>query len=225
MSARHVIFDLDGTLIDSAPSILSGFARVLDQHGISPRCELTQALIGPPLIVTLRQISGIDDPVTLQGLAHDFKCYYDEVGYRETLEYPGCTELLHELGADGAHLYIATNKRITPTRKIIKWLGWTDLFQGIYSQDAFDPVLNSKANVIARILKVHGIAKKFTVYVGDRDEDREAATICGLRFLGALWGYGARDQTLTDTMGMRYPSEIRQVVGLSRTAFLRQVDN
>ena len=212
MRAMHILFDLDGTLIDSAPSILSGFARVLDKHGIKPRCELSQALIGPPLLEALRRISGIDDPQTLQGLAHDFKCYYDEVGYRETLEYPGCADLLNDLAADGAHLYIATNKRITPTRKIIEFLGWTDLFKGLYSQDAFDPVLNSKSRVIARILELYGFAKETAVYVGDREEDREAATSCGLRFLGALWGYGNWNETLRNKTVIQYPSEIKMFV-------------
>jgi len=78
---KHILFDLDGTLIDSAPTILSCFARVLEKRGMHPKCELTHSLIGPPLIETLRRISGIDDPEILQGLADNFKRYYDEVGH------------------------------------------------------------------------------------------------------------------------------------------------
>jgi len=190
MSTKHIIFDLDGTLIDSAPSILSGFARVLDQHGIKPRCELTHSLIGPPLIETLRRISGIDDPEILQGLADNFKRYYDEVGYRETREYPGITEALNNLCLGGASLYVVTNKRIVPTRRIIEFLHWGTFFKGLYSHDAFDPAASSKADVIKRVMTLHAMPREDTVYIGDREEDREAAEASRITFYFAGWGYG-----------------------------------
>jgi len=197
MSARHILFDLDGTLIDSAPSILSGFARILDQHGISPRCELSQALIGPPLIETLSQISGIDDPEILQRLAHDFKSYYDEVGYRETVEFPGCADLLEELAGKGAHIYVVTNKRTIPTEKIINLLGWRRLFKGLYSPDSFNPEITQKANVIKRVLESRGISSKDAIYIGDRNEDLEASTANGIQFTSVGWGYGFSSSSAT----------------------------
>jgi len=190
MSARHILFDLDGTLIDSAPSILSCFASVLEKRGMHPKCELTHSLIGPPLIETLSQISGIDDPEILQGLADDFKRYYDEVGYRETREYPGITEALNNLCLGGAALYVVTNKRIVPTRRIIEFLHWGEFFKGLYSQDAFDPAVSSKADVIKRVMTLHEFDCQNSAYVGDREEDHEAARSTGLGFIGVHWGYG-----------------------------------
>ena len=190
MSARHIIFDLDGTLIDSAPSILSGFARALEKHGLKPMCELTQALIGPPLMETLRRISGIDDSEILQGLVNDFKFFYDNIGYRETREYPGITELMRELSAMGAPLYVVTNKRIIPTRKIIDFLSWSKFFRGLYSQDSFDPFLASKAQVLNKVMQLHRIDSSNGIYVGDTPEDLKASRSNGLHFIGVCWGYG-----------------------------------
>ncbi len=218
MSVMHILFDLDGTLIDSAPSILSGFARVLDQHRISPRCELTQALIGPPLIETLRRISGIDDPEILQGLADDFKRYYDETGYRETREYPGTTESLNNLCHGGASLYVVTNKRIMPTRRIIEFLHWGEFFKGLYSQDAFDPAVKSKADVIKRVMTLHTMPRENTVYVGDREEDREAAKAIRIAFYLAGWGYGGSGAASVDMQ--RVLAQPRELGEVSATTIL-----
>lgn len=195
MSRRNILFDLDGTLIDSAPSILSGFARVLQQHGIKPICELSQALIGPPLIETLERVSGINDPVLLGMLANDFQLQYDETAFKESRAYPGIPEVLEELAAGGASLYVVTNKRIVPSRKIVKYLGWNNFFKGIYSLDAFEPMLSTKAQVIARVTMLHQIENRSATYVGDREEDRDAATKSGIGFIAVNWGYAAWNES------------------------------
>ena len=58
---RDILFDLDGTLIDSSPGILASFARVLAARGLAPVVALDPSIIGPPLADTLRRISGIGD--------------------------------------------------------------------------------------------------------------------------------------------------------------------
>ena len=185
----HLLFDLDGTLVDSAPSILAGFGAVVERHSIAPQVPLDSRLIGPPLLPTLARISGITEPAPLEAMAATFKAWYDTEGYTLTAVYPGIDAALHAL-ADRAALYIVTNKRIHPTRQILAHLGWAPLFAGIYAQDAFNPPLASKAAVISRVIETHGIDRAGALYVGDRAEDGEAATTNGLRFAWATWGYG-----------------------------------
>ncbi len=186
----HVLFDLDGTLVDSAPSILAGFSAVVERHGIAPQVPLDSRLIGPPLLPTLARISGSDDPAALDAMAVTFKAWYDSEGYTHTAVYPGIDAALRALAAR-ATLYIVTNKRIHPTRQILAHLGWTGLFGGAYAQDAFEPPLASKAAVIAWVLAQHGIEPAQALYVGDRAEDGEAATANALAFAWANWGYGS----------------------------------
>ncbi len=186
---QHILFDLDGTLIDSAPSILAGFGAVVERHGVTPRVPLDSRLIGPPLLPTLERITGIGDPDALKQMATTFKASYDNEGYRHTLVYPGIDAALRALAARAA-LYIVTNKRIHPTRQILDHLGWASLFAGAYAQDAFEPPLPSKAAVIGRVLATHGISPAAALYIGDRAEDGEAATANGLAFAWATWGYG-----------------------------------
>ena len=186
---RHILFDLDGTLIDSAPSILAGFGAVVERHGIVPRVALDSRLIGPPLLPTLERLAGVREADVLQAMASTFKAWYDSEGYRHTVVYPGIDDALRTL-ADHAALYIVTNKRIHPTRQILAHLGWTPLFAGVYAQDAFEPALPSKAAVIGQVMKAHGIDAAAALYIGDRAEDGEAATSNGLEFAWATWGYG-----------------------------------
>ncbi len=185
----HILFDLDGTLIDSAPSILAGFAAVVERHGIKLQAPLDSRLIGPPLLPTLARITGNDDPAALADMAGTFKAWYDSEGYTRTAVYPGVDPALRDLAAH-ATLYIVTNKRIHPTRQILRHLDWEHLFAGVYAQDAFEPPLLSKAAVIGRAMSLHGIDPATALYIGDRAEDGEAATANQLPFVWATWGYG-----------------------------------
>lgn len=187
---QHLIFDLDGTLIDSAPSILAGFEGALKIHGLAPQVALTEKLIGPPLKETLRIVSGITDPEGLQQLADSFKAYYDDQGYQQSGVYPGIPEMLEKLHQRGLTLHIATNKRLLPTLKIIAHFGWAPWFTHIYALDVQNPPFAHKTAMVAGLLAQQGIAPETAIYIGDKAEDGEAAQANGLPFIAVHWGYG-----------------------------------
>ena len=187
----HIVFDLDGTLIDSAAAILASYRAAFAAHGVVPVRAIEADIVGPPINETLRLLVGSAAPAVIEKLSEAFKRSYDTGGLLETLAYPGVDAMLAGLRAAGGRLHIATNKRIHPTRLILEHLGWGDCFDTVYALDLFSPRLPDKAAMIGRLLADHGIDAGAAVYVGDRFEDGEAAEANGLPFIAATWGYGS----------------------------------
>jgi len=185
------IFDLDGTLIDSAPAILASFRQAFAESGVAAVRPIESDIIGPPLRETLELISGTQDPATITTLTEAFTRAYDGGGLKATTAYEGVEHMLRELKAAGKTLHIATNKRLLPTKMILDMFGWHTLFNTIYALDMISPRLPSKAAMIARQLGDLALDTATTAYVGDRAEDGESADANGLAFFAATWGYGA----------------------------------
>ena len=136
---QAVVFDLDGTLIDSAPSILASLRSAFLSLGIAPALKLTPDLIGPPLDQMLRRISGTDDARMIASLSAAYKQDYDTDGYSKAVAFDGVDAMLSALVEKGMPLYIATNKRIEPSIRILCHLGWDRHFVSISALDCFDP--------------------------------------------------------------------------------------
>lgn len=185
-----IVFDLDGTLIDSSIGILKSFELAFTQCGVMPKQPWTTALIGPPLLQTLRLQSSSNDPDLLESLRLAFVASYDSCGFRLSQPYPGVHDLLQLLRSKNIQLHIATNKRINPTRLILEYLGWSDLFDGVFGVDSFEVKQMHKSNVIRHIVSNFDLAPMRSIYVGDRFEDYESARAAGLPFALAKWGFG-----------------------------------
>lgn len=191
MKIRHIIFDFDGTLIDSASSILLSIAHILHQNNIKLKVKLSTELIGPPLMNTLELITGIRDADLLETIASKFKIHYDNYGYKQTREYPNITHTLATLNAREILLYVATNKRDYPTKKIISMFGWSPFFSDLYSLDTVIPPFLSKSNLVAYLIDKHSIDPVTAVYIGDHKTDLKVAKDNRLKFAAAGWGYGS----------------------------------
>lgn len=192
-----VIFDLDGTLVDSAPSILDALDYAFTVSGVQPAFALTKAIIGPPLGETIALLTSDRADAEQQArIRAIFIERYDAVAYRSTLTFPGVEIMLERLRHQGCHLYLATNKRITPTRKIIEYLGWSSYFKEVCAIDSITPAFASKTYMLSWLLKSYRLDPATSVYVGDRDEDGVAASANSIEFIFAAWGYSvecARD--------------------------------
>ena len=190
MSKKHIIFDLDGTLIDSSESILGSFASAFEDCNRELKYPLTEEIIGPPLIETLSKLSGTKDPSVLGLLAQQFKKNYDEKGFLQTKVYPGISIMLGNLMRQDIYMYVVTNKRIVPTLKILHHLGWEHYFVNICCIVSFKELVKSKADLIKHILEIHNI-KNEVFYIGDTEEDMIASRNAKVPFVFVKWGYGS----------------------------------
>jgi phosphoglycolate phosphatase len=184
-----IIFDFDGTLIDSALGILATFSAVLNAAGIKPAVALDSRLIGPPLQPTMSKLAGPVEPTKLEALVEDFKLRYIDVGVARTPAYPAAEATLKQLTASGRTLYLATNKRAQPTLALLDKFGWSHYFRRIYCIDSHQPVFIDKTAMLRQLLNENQLSPERTLYVGDTRGDYLSASACGIKFIAAQWGY------------------------------------
>lgn len=186
-----LIFDFDGTLIDSAPGILATFAEVLSAAGVAPAVPLDHNLIGPPLQPTLQRLLGEQrrDPELLETLVENFKLRYAVTGIAHTPAYPDAERTLQALRAAGKTLYLATNKRASPTLILLEKFGWSSYFHRIYCIDSHQPPFPNKTAMLRQLLSENRLEPVKALYVGDTSGDYLSASACGIKFVAAQWGY------------------------------------
>ena len=186
----EVLFDLDGTLVDSAPAILATLRQVLERHGIEPVIPLDRRLIGAPLVPMLARLTGTARESDVAPLADTFREVYDAAGLAATVAYDGLRETLHAMVRRGCRLYVVTNKRDVPTRRILDLFGVARCFAGVYALDTTTPRVRDKCELVARVIAAHQLNAMECVMVGDTVEDAAAACANGVGFIAATYGYG-----------------------------------
>src|ERR1043166_4564408 len=139
MFIKNVIFDLDGTLVDSRPGIEHSVDYALIQHGYSARASGLHTHIGPPIRTILQRISGETEPKALDGLEAAFRFSYDGEGWRQTVLREDAEETLSWLDNAGYRLYLVTNKPWRATQKITEHFGLTTLLAKMISPDSGVP--------------------------------------------------------------------------------------
>lgn len=191
-----VFFDLDGTLTDSRPGILAGAAYALGRLGIpTPAEEVSTGFIGPPLYDSFRRYYGLDDADARRAVAL-YREYYGKTGLLENSVYAGVEEMLCRLRESGCRLFVATGKPWQYAERILGAFGLSRYFEKIYGSE-FDGTRGDKGELLAYALTDSGVPAERSIMVGDRSYDMCAARENRASALGALWGYGSREELLS----------------------------
>lgn len=187
------MFDLDGTLSESAPGIIGAMRLGFADLGIPPLDAATeQSLVGPPWATMLPPLIGERD--TAEVIAAYRKHYVDGGLMYDTRLYPGVVDLLDALHAAGVTMAVATSKPEEYALPIVERLGLTDYFATI-GGDGLHSERGTKALVITEVLDRLGHPDPATVLmVGDRVHDVEGAAAHGIPTVGVRWGYSQGDE-------------------------------
>ena len=185
------VFDLDGTLCDTASDILDAWVEAARQLGVSPEESRKRYRIGPPLADLIAElVPGCSEEFKRRAIAA-FAENYDHSGFPATLVYPGVRPWLDELERAGKKLFVATNKRKIPTLLILEKLDMTKYFRAVYTLDSTDGAKN-KNEMVARLLAEQCLDPRTSAMVGDTAGDIRAAKANDMTAIGVSWGYGAR---------------------------------
>jgi phosphoglycolate phosphatase len=188
-SVRTVLLDVDGTLVDSAPTIVEHLAAAIAEVGFPvPDATRLRRLVGPPFETALPEL-GLTQEQTAAAIVA-YRKSYDPVAATITPVYPGIPALLERLREDGMRLATATSKPEELARKIVAGTGLAGFFDLVGGADHVAGRVGKAAVVGSVLERLHlDPIRDAVVLVGDRHHDVEGAAAHGIPTIGVGWGY------------------------------------
>lgn len=187
-----ILFDLDGTLTQSHPGILRCIRDTMKKLNVpEPPAETMRKFIGPPLVLSLKEYCGISQEKIME-FVEEYRNIYNVEGIFEAKVFDGMLPLLKRLRDAGYKLAMATSKPQSSANLVSDHFGITpylDMISGA-SEDEND----TKTNVMRRAIAAMNTTPERTLMIGDTRFDAEGAQKTGTDFLGALYGYGTREE-------------------------------
>jgi phosphoglycolate phosphatase len=190
---QHIIFDLDGTLIDSKPEIISTYKKVFEQIIPPTEIEYEEINYGNTLSAILHKVYNQNSELVEKARIL-FSEIYDHSNYEHTLLYPDVFEVLNQFHSNEFILHIATNKRLNPTINILKSKGIFPLFKSIVTNDLLKNKPMSKTEMVELICREELVSKGFMV--GDSSQDIQAGIATHLDTIAVLYGYEKKEELL-----------------------------
>ena len=186
-----ILFDVDGTLIDSAPGILNTLEEVFHTMGVDITGVNLRRYLGPPL----RRSFGehFTDPAKIEEATELYRKSYEVKGSHEGTPYPGAAEMLRRLKDAGFVLCTATSKPTDVVTPILKEKGLAEYFDFIGGA-SMDETRDTKTDVVRYVLEQPCAKGKKVLMVGDRNDDMRGAADCHLDAAAVLYGYGSREE-------------------------------
>ncbi|HEV7948726.1 MAG TPA: HAD hydrolase-like protein [Glaciihabitans sp.] len=188
-----ILFDLDGTITDSAPGITSTLSYTFERMGlpVASPAELLK-YVGPPLLDSFRDFAGMDTATSARALEIYREKYLNDGAY-DSVVYPGIPQLLRRIGESALPMSLATSKPETPATLMLEHFALARCFD-VITGASDDEVRSAKKDVVAEALvrlKALGADLSNPVLIGDRIHDVEGAAANGVPTIFVTWGYGA----------------------------------
>jgi len=196
MLVPTIVFDLDGTLVDTAPDLVDTLNVIFAQEGLAPLgYELARNFVGAGARVMIARGFNAQGrvlaPAKLEKLFRDFIAHYSEHLTDRSLPFPGLTAALDLLAARGCRFAVCTNKLEALSIQLLGKLGLADRFVAICGQDTFG-MQKPDPEILRRTIGAASGKLEGTVMVGDSVTDIRTAHAAGVPIIAVDFGYSER---------------------------------
>lgn len=206
ISSKHILFDLDGTLVNSSEGIINAFTYSFSKMNTEvPDKTLLSTFIGPPLETSFKAF--FPDQEKLDQAIYHFRTFYKKTGVGQTHLYPNIKDLLQQLKVLNLSLYVTTSKFEPMATRMLEELDIDTYFDNIYGATASR---FHKSDVIKDCLLDNNIAISDAVIIGDTKFDIIGAKEVGIKSIGATWGFGTAEELLVSKADaiINYPFDL-----------------
>ncbi len=209
-----VLFDLDGTVADSAPVVTAAMAETLQEYlGFVPSEAELRSCIGPPLPSSMARFGASGDLIKV--MTDDCRARYSDHMFDSPL-FPGIADLIRKLVDAGIPVSIATSKPQPHAIAILEHLGVADKFVSIRGSDMAE-LRSAKSDIIGDALADltaagHAWSPENVIMVGDRYFDTQGAAHHGIRTVLVRWGTGTDDEHAEAWASITTPEELAEIL-------------
>lgn len=193
----HLLFDLDGTLVDSLPAISASVTQTLLELDVPPpdSRELSRH-VGAPLAHVFAAVLGSSRAHLMEPAIARYRVIFDDVGMRHIVAFPGIAAALATFRDEGHTMQVVTARSAPSANLILRTLGLMAHFEAVHAPE-FGVRAYDKADYVRAALDTWQSAPGETAMVGDRADDVRAGLRNGIGAVGVSWGNGSLDELLS----------------------------
>lgn len=207
-----VMFDLDGTLLDSQRGILSALAQTVTSFGVTaPSNDVLVSHVGASLWTIFAELLGTSDQGTLNAAAAEYRRIYGLGAMFDYDVYPGVEDMLSHVRSMEMRVVIATAKALPYAERVVAHTPFGSMIHKVYGSE-LDGTRTQKADLLRYVLDSEQIEPERVVMVGDRSHDINGAHANGVDGIAVLYGYGSPDEFQHATALAATPADVLTIL-------------
>lgn len=215
---KGLIFDLDGTLVDSLEDLAIATNQVLENHHLPIHdISMYNQFVGNGVKKLMERALGAKHQHLLEECLVEFSTLYENCCLEHTKPYPGIKELIDSLYNDGYRLSVVTNKPHHLAIQIVESL-FPNQFVSIFGQQDLYPVKPNPQSTYLALMAMK-LSKDDCVFIGDSDVDIETGENAQMDTIGVCWGFRGEQELKNAgaTYIVAYPNEIKEILCYDRS--------